>query len=376
MHKLNTEYLIAKINELGYFLDGFDYKNSHTKFTVYDKEGYFYYTTFYQLQHLKRGKFYKTNPYTIQNIKLWCKLNNKQFELLSDEYIGVFDKLKWRCLKETCKEEFFANWSDIQSGYGCGVCYGRQTTLLNCLATKRPDLAKEWHPIKNGDLTPLDITEFSNKRVWWKCENGHEWDDKISNRSRYVECPYCNHQRPSKDYNLLIVNLELCKEWSYDKNKKNPEEYLPNSNKKVWWICRECGHEWKTSICGRNGIDGSGCPKCNESKGEKRIKSFLDRFNMYYDIQYKIDKCRNKRKLPFDFVIFEDKEKIKLRMLIEYDGILHYEDKFNNPSNFQLIQKNDKIKDEYCNRNNIKLLRIPYWNYDNIEGILVEELII
>lgn len=436
MKKYDNIFIVNKLKELGYFSNTISYDNCHSKFTIYDKEGYYYLVSLSQLieygkfnkfhifnpysiyniklwlkinnkpfeliskeytgsekplifidkegyyyltkfDNIFRGynprKFHTSNPYTIQNIKLWCKINNKPFILISDVYFGAKENLKWKCLKESCGENFTSTWSDILSGYGCGVCYGRQVVLSNCLETKNPELAKEWHPTKNGDLTPCDVTVNSNKKVWWKCSKGHEWEDKISSRNRYLICPYCNHQRPSEDYNLLVCNPELCKEWHYEKNDKKPEEYLPNSNRKVWWICKDCDNKWKAKICERN-YNLTGCPECNKSKGEKVIKEFFDINNIIYSPQYKTNGCRNKRMLPFDFAIFENYDKTKLKMLIEYDGILHYEDKFNNPKQFKINKRNDNIKNTYCQNNNIKLLRIPYWDFDNIEKILKSEL--
>ena len=61
-------------------------------------------------------------------------------------------------------------------------------------------------------------------------------------------------------------------------------------------------------------------------------------------------------------------------MLIEYDGIFHYEDIFNNPNKFLMRNLNDEIKNTYCKNNNIPLLRISYWDFDRIEEILEREL--
>ena len=61
----------------------------------------------------------------------------------------------------------------------------------NSLACACPELAKEWHPTKNGDLTPVDITYGSKQIVWWKCENGHEWRASIDSRKRGRGCPEC-----------------------------------------------------------------------------------------------------------------------------------------------------------------------------------------
>ena len=67
-------------------------------------------------------RFEQTNIYTIQNIKLWCKLNKKPFELLSTEYKRACIKLKWKCLNKDCGKEFESRWNDIHGGQGCGHC--------------------------------------------------------------------------------------------------------------------------------------------------------------------------------------------------------------------------------------------------------------
>ena len=111
----------------------------------------------------KLNKFDKSNSYTIQNIKLWLNLNNKTFELISDEYINNSINLKWKCLKEGCREEFETGWGKIITGNGCPYCVGQKVGLSNCLATKNPKLASEWHSIKNDELTPYDVTSSSGK---------------------------------------------------------------------------------------------------------------------------------------------------------------------------------------------------------------------
>ena len=63
------------------------------------------------------------------------------------------------------------------------------------LAETHPEVAKQWHPTKNGDLTPEDVTKGSKKRLWWKCDKGddHEWISSIGNRTIHKStCPFCN----------------------------------------------------------------------------------------------------------------------------------------------------------------------------------------
>jgi hypothetical protein len=114
-----------------------------------------------------------------------------------------------------------------------------------------------------------------------------------------------------------------------------------------------------------------------ESKGEKLISEYLKTNNYYYDSQYKFSDCKNMNVLKFDFAIFLDIKKTKLLKLIEYDGELHFKPQHSTRGRYKKLMEmkiNDKIKNEYCENNKIELLRIPYWQFDEIEQILIKEL--
>jgi len=68
----------------------------------------------------------------------------------------------------------------------------------NCLGTVNPSLAAQWHPAKNGSLTPGNVTAGSAKVVWWICESGHEWKAQINGRNRGSGCPYCARQKSNE----------------------------------------------------------------------------------------------------------------------------------------------------------------------------------
>jgi len=449
---VKTKWTIDKIKDyaenIGYILISTEYISAKSPLIIKDKEGYYYSQSIDSLRkNVKRNsilaKFGKGNPYTIKNIRLWCRLNNKPFELVSDTYKGDRDDLKWKCLKDTCDEIFEVPWIQIHQGTGCLFCSNRQVGISNCLATRNPKLCLEWHPTLNGHLTPYNVSYKSNKYVWWQCEKDkehiwrttvnnrhnssgcpycdgqrptkennllvcnpklasewdyeknkykpeeytpnsiksvwwicnknpkHKWKTNIRNRNfRGDKCPYCSGRRPSEDYNLLVINPKLCEEWNCAKNNKTPNEYTPNSQQKVWWRCKECDHEWQSTIANRNNLK-RGCPQCNESHGEKRVRLKLELDNLPYDVQYTFNNLRGigGGLLKFDAVVFWDIEKTKLRCLIEYDGIFHYEKQYDDDG-YEILQIHDKLKDKYCTKNNILLIRIPYWEYDNIEEIL------
>jgi hypothetical protein len=97
-------------------------------------------------------------------------------------------KVWWQCPKG---HEWPAVISNRSNGQGCPYCAGQKVNRENCLRAVKPNLADEWHSRKNGDLTPDDVTPFSNKRIWWRCARGHEWSTKVYNRSNGHGCPRC-----------------------------------------------------------------------------------------------------------------------------------------------------------------------------------------
>lgn len=94
---------------------------------------------------------------------------------------------------------------------------------VGSLAETMPELAKEWHPIKNGDLTPNDITAGKFKPVWWLCPKcGYEWQASPNNRKRGIGCPCCSGRVPKTGVNdLETLYPELLKEWNYERNSSN-----------------------------------------------------------------------------------------------------------------------------------------------------------
>ena len=152
-------------------------------------------------------------------------------------------------------------------GTGCPYCSNQKVCEDNCLATLYPDLVKEWDQSKNGDLTPYDVMPGSGKKVWWKCNEGHEWEARICNRASGSGCHYCTGQKVTKDKSLGSLNKELSKEWNQSKNGHlTPYDVGIGSHKKVWWKCNE-GHEWQAKVYARSA--GSGCPECYK---ESRVK--------------------------------------------------------------------------------------------------------
>ena len=127
------------------------------------------------------------------------------------------------------------------------------------MLARRPDLVLEWDYDKNGILKPENVTAFSDKKVWWKCDKGHSWEAVISSRANGRGCPFCNRRLAiTGETDLKTRRPDLVLEWDYDKNGElKPENFTEFSGKKVWWLCKT-GHSWKATIYSR--ARGCGCP--------------------------------------------------------------------------------------------------------------------
>ena len=144
---------------------------------------------------------------------------------------------------------------------------------VNDLATLFPEIAKEWHPIKNGE-GPSFCHAHSHKKVWWLCPNGHEYEMAVDHRtgSHKLNCPICSGKRVVTGLNdLATKHPELLARWDYEKNEASPSVVHPGSNSFFWWKC-EKGHSFQTSphlmIIARKGMN---CPICRKRSVEKGV---------------------------------------------------------------------------------------------------------
>lgn len=193
--------------------------------------------------------------------KIWNHERNSDNGLTFDEITpGSGRKVWWRCEHGHEWEAIVCNV--VGKNSGCPYCSGLKAIRgTNDLVTINPKLANEWNCDKNGDLKPEDYTSGSGKKVWWKCEKGHEWQAVISSRNSGVGCPYCAGRKVLKGFNdIATTNPDILNEWDYDKNAISPFEVSFGSEKIVWWKC-EHGHEWQAMVGDR--VRGRGCPICS-----------------------------------------------------------------------------------------------------------------
>lgn len=185
---------------------------------------------------------------------------NKNGNLAPDKVTPVSGKkVWWICINY---HEWQARISNRHNGSQCPYCIGSLPTPSNNLKVKFPEIAIQWHVTKNVNLCSQNMTPSSNKKIWWQCVNGHEWQASVKCRTMgKTGCPQCAGVKENGENSLLLVNPILASEWHPNKNIFLSSRYItPYSHKKVWWQCIN-GHEWRATVSSRT--HGRCCPYCS-----------------------------------------------------------------------------------------------------------------
>ena len=179
---------------------------------------------------------------------------------LADEWSSKNDPLKPTMVtigshkKVIWQDKYGHEWtatvrSRAISGTGCPYCSHNKILVgFNDLASQRPEIASEWSE-RNYPLKPDMVTVFANRKVWWRCSKGHEWNTLISTRSGGSGCPYCSGQILLQGFNdFATTHPQLAKEWSDRNLPLMPDMVNEKSRRNVWWKCKECGYEWQSVV--------------------------------------------------------------------------------------------------------------------------------
>ncbi|MFL0163991.1 hypothetical protein [Candidatus Clostridium helianthi] len=292
---------------------------------------------------------------------------SNEYEVLG-EYINNSTKVKMR--HTTCGHVYEVIPTNfIYKGRRCPECFGNQKKDTE-------QFKKEVHNLVGDEYEVLGEYENTNTKIKMRhtiC--GHEYDVTPSKFINGRRCPECfgNQKKDTEQFKQEVYNLvgdeyEVLGEYE-------------NTNTKIKMRHTTCGHEY--DVIPFSFLKGNRCPKCSESKGEKKISETLTLLldiNKYdFNRHYSISDCRDKAPLPFDNFI---KQGDNLLALIEYDGIQHFKPvKWSSSitdeearKNLKDVQRRDRIKTNYCKNHGIPLIRIRHWEFDNIEEILTREL--
>ena len=346
--KYDYNYVKKYIEDYNYILLSKEYINSKTKLDVQCPFGHKYSVVFSNFKFGYRCPHCCGNvKYNYESVKKYIEDNG--YKLISTEYKNTDSKLDLICPNGHKYSVTFYNFK--KRGRRCPECNG----------SPKYDYNKVKNIIEEERYILLSDTYASSKQhLEIMCNEGHKYKATFNNFQRGTRCPHCFGKfRHSYDYVKNIIE-----ETGYRLLSNN---YV-NVESKLMFKCPK-GHEFNMNY--NNFQQGQRCPKCiRKSKGELKIEDILNENNIEYISQYKYDDCRNKKPLPFDFYL------PLYDLLIEYDGEQHFDIKhsFGDEESFWETVVNDSIKNQYCEDNNIKLVRIPFWEFNNIEEILKKHL--
>lgn len=286
-------------------------------------------------------------------------------------YNGALTNIECQC--KDCGHVWEAKPEKLVRGTGCPKCFiERRKTKITRTHEEFVDIMSKINP------QIQIIGTYVRNKVKIKCKCSiceHEWETLPSNLIQGFGCPKCAATKRKEDFS------KTHEEFIEEMKVKNPKvkiigKYI-NNRTKILCECITCGHVWSAEPGSLLKAKGTGCPKCNFSKGENKIDEFLCRYNICNIPQKKFDDLIGIHggKLSYDFYI------PSFNLLIEYQGEQHYQPiKFGKSIEYgkrrlKNQQMNDSIKREYAKKHNIELLEIPYWDYENIEQILESRLL-
>lgn len=346
-------------NEYGLKVIGDEYKNSKTKISAVDSEGYIAYINLEFLLINKGGyrKWHKTNPYSIYNINLYMKLNEYGTYTINEDYFDLKKKMIWVC--KECGKIF-------ESGLGHVLndrkCYCNDCSRIMADNKRKHDLSIVVNDFKSVGLTLLE--DYKDIHTCLKCRNEEGY---------YIYTKYTSVKNNMTNFLIFhptnpytITNIK-----HYIRVNNIPVELISDIYKdsdydKLKFKCR-CGNIYSCTLDYFKANKKYICDECKGSKssGEIIIENWLKKNNINYICEYRIGECRNINPLPFDFAIFDNDNKLKA--FIEVDGAQHFKsvEFFGGQEKFEERQRLDKIKDSYAKKIGVEMIRIPYWELKN-----------
>lgn len=285
---------------------------------------------------------------TYEEVKEYIQENENT--LLSEEYVNNRTKLKIKCRNN---HEYNMTYHDFKSGCRCPICYKESREVTK---TEVEEYLKTFGYSLIGDY------HNTQEKIKMKCSEGHTIEMAFCDfKSKGYRCKYCVNKNIKHDKEYIASSLR-----KYGYTLIEPE-YI-NNTQKLHMICPQ-GHNIRMSWTLFK--MGTRCQKCNCSSGESEISHILDKYNLEYIMQYTFPDCKDQKVLPFDFYVPAKNS------CIEFDGEQHYKsyERFGGEDSFKIRQKHDEIKNVYCKEHGISLIRIPYWDFNNIEEIILNKLV-
>lgn len=370
------EYNLNKISEILNIsiIKPFNYKNVESIVTVKCNKCDNIWSSSYH--HLIRSESIcsvcnniKSRKLTYDKVIENIKNKNSKIKILDKEYINSKTKLNCLCLK--CGNVFSSSYTDIINSSkinGCIKCEKKKKYIRKTKTTE--DYKNDLYKIHKNKISVLGEYIKSSEKIKIKCNVcDNIWETVANVLLKGYGCPKCGHE---KNRNSTVKNINWLKQKVYEVHNDRIEiidgdYYNINSVFKI--KCNLCEFTWNAT--GKS-LKTRGCPQCNLSKGEIKIKTILDNLNIKYIQQYRINKkTYNNGISTLDFYIKD------INIAIEYDGKQHFEPikHWGGIKKFKEQKEVDSFKNQYCIDNDIKLIRIPYFDYNDMDEKYIKKLL-
>lgn len=287
--------------------------------------------------------------------------------LLTSRYINSQHKVKCKCRIDGHIWDAFPE--NLLKGHGCPECSRKRVSYIN---TKTHDNFIADVKRLSPTISILSKYNGSSSKVKCKCNIcNNEWSTVATNLINGKGCPSCGLKR------RISAITKSHEEFVSQMRKINPDiaiigDYV-NTSVPIKCRCKIDNNIWDATPA--NLLRGTACPACQNSHGEKAVSDVLNDLGIKYVTQYRFVDCKKIRTLPFDFYLPD------FSTCIEYDGQQHYRPvTFGGCTIEQAIdahartKENDHIKNQYCQNNNINLIRIKYSDINNIRNIIEKEI--
>ena len=288
----------------------------------------------------------------------FIKIHKNKYDYSKTKYINSKTKIEIICPEHG---SFFQLPASHTQGHGCPTC-GMIKSSSGQLS-KQSEILEQFKKVHCNKYNYSKVNYCGMyQKVEIICSKHGSFFQYPNNHLNGSGCPNCSISK-KKTQDEVIKEFEKVHGNKYNYSKIN----YRNAHTKVEIICSEHGSFFQVPLSHKY---GSGCPKCSlnqtQSKGAQKVQDFLEENNIKYIQEYKFQECKNINSLPFDFYLPD------LNILIEYDGQLHYKAiaHFGGEQTLLQTQKRDKIKTDFAKKENIKLIRIPYWHSKRILEIL------
>ena len=324
------------------------YKTMNTKMSWECKVGHQWETTFASLYY--RNTWCPFCSGRIVTLEKYIKIAEARGgKCLSDAYIKSNIKLEWECDKG---HKFSATPNDIQQGSWCPICAGN--IVRNIEDCKK--LAKN-----NEGKCLSTIYKNVDTKMLWECKFGHQWETTYYSVKTGHWCLECSGKKKH--------TIEFCQKIAKERNGECLSEAYVGVFENLTWKC-EKDHVWEATLDNINN-GKKWCPKCKNKTEQKCREIFENLFNRKFNSirpSWLINPKTGFR-LELDGYCEE------LRLAFEYDGEQHFYDIKHYKRSSKTQQEIDEIKNRICKENNITLIRIPYWEKDEMSEYIIKELL-